>query len=297
VRITTELQYSEYSNNIDAAEQRLMTAQQQETTGYKINSASDDPSAALQIMDVTGLQNQLTEYQSNITTATGNLGLTGNALTSANTIMQNAQNIALEAANSTMDSTTLQSFATQVANLQQELVNIGNQQNSEGEYLFAGQKTDKQPFTVSAGALTYNGDGNSINVSVGPNVTVASNIPGSPMFTDAYSALEALQNDLQSGNISNISNNDLTAIKSAATEITVANGTVGARVDELQTLTNDNTRRQAALTTQLSGLQDVDAATAATNYTEAQTAYQAALSVLSQASNLTLPSFLSTSNA
>ncbi len=150
---------------------------------------------------------------------------------------------------------------------------------------------------MSGGNLVYNGDTNSINAPVGPTSTIATNIPGSPLFTNAYQALQSLKNDLQSGNISVISNTDLTNLQSATNAITMARGTVGARAQQVQSLTNDNTRRQGELTTQLSSVQDVDVAQAATNYAQAQTAYQAALSVMSRASSLSLSSFLSTTNA
>jgi flagellar hook-associated protein 3 FlgL len=211
--------------------------------------------------------------------------------------MQSAYQLALQGSNATADSSTMQNLATQVTQLQQQLLGVANQQGSNGQYLFGGQKTNQQPFTVANGALTYNGDGNSINVEVGPNSTMSVNTPGSPLFSQAYQALQALQTDLQSGNPGNITNNDVPALQTSMASMSSAEGEAGAKSDEAASLTTDNTRRIQELTTQISGVMDINVTNAATNYAQAQSALQNALSVVSSGSSLTLSGFLNSSTA
>jgi flagellar hook-associated protein 3 FlgL len=282
---------------MDSAQQKLATAQEQETTGYAFNTARDNPGGTIQLLGMNSMQSQLNQYQSNLTTANNTLGLTDNALSSANTLMQNAYEVALQAANATNDSSSMQEYASQIDQIQQQLVALGNQQNANGEYLFAGQKTNTQPFSAANGQLTYSGDGNSISVPVGPSSSITVNVPGSPLFTNAYQTLETLKTDIQNGNASAISNTDVQNLQNSLTAITNTRGSVGASAQEVASLTTDNQRRIEELTSQISSLHDVDTATATTNYAQAQSAYQAALSVISQAGSLSLANFLSTSNA
>lgn len=286
-----------YTSAIDAAQQRYSVAQEQELTGQQINTPSDNPGGTVEVLNMQGIESQLNQFQSNLSTASGFLGATNNALGTAQNIMQSANQLALQASNSTTDAATMQTLATQVSQLQQQLVSVANEQSPDGQYLFAGQQTSTQPFTVSNGTLNYNGDGNSITVPVGPSQTMAVNTPGSPLFTQAYQALQALESDLQSGNSGNITNNDLAALKTSMTAMSSAQGEAGAKSDEVQSLTNDNTRRIQELTSQISGVLDVNVTTAATNYAQAQSALQNALSVVSSGASLSLSGFLSTTNA
>jgi flagellar hook-associated protein 3 FlgL len=297
LRISTSYEFGLYANDVDAAQQKLVTAQQQVITGQSFTSASDNPGGTIQLLNMNEVQNQLNQYQSNLTTAKTTMDSTSAALGTASTVMQSAYQVALQATSGTNNSTTMQDYVTQIDQLQQQLVSAGNTQAADGSYLFAGQKTSQEPFSASNGQITYSGDGNSINVPVGPSATMAVNVPGSPLFTDAYQQLEALKTDLQSGNTSAVSSTDIGNVQTSMQSFTSASADLGAQTDQVESLTTDNQRRIEDLTTQISGLQDVNTAQATTNYTQAQTAYQAALQVVSQASSLSLSSFLSSSNA
>jgi len=291
MRISTAYEYQVYAQNIDSAEQKVFSAQQQETTGLAINSASDNPAGAQEMLNMETITDSLNQFEANLSNAKGILTTTDSALTSINTMMQSASSLALQAS-STTSQAQMSNLATQVQTLMQQLVAAGNTQGPNGEYLFAGQQTSTPPFSVSNGTLTYAGDGNSIQVAGGPNEQITVNVPGSPLFTNAYSALQGLENDLQSGNITAISNTDVANLASSQTAFSQAQGSLGSQADQVATLTTYNTQRVEELTSDVSNIRDVNTAQAVTNYQAAENAYQAALSVVGQASNLSLVSYL-----
>ena len=173
---------------MDGAQQRLTTAQQQELTGLAIQEPSDNPGGTVQLLSMNAVQNQLTQYQANLTTAKAHLSLTDDALNSASSVMQSAYTVALQASSGTNTTSSMQSYVTQIEQLQQQLVSDGNTQGSDGSYLFGGQKTDQAPFTASNGQITYNGDGNSIDVPVGPSSTIACERSGVSLVYSGVSA-------------------------------------------------------------------------------------------------------------
>jgi len=295
MRISSSLQYSTYEADIMASQNRLYTAQQQEATGLAINSPSDNPTGETQAIDMNSLENTLNQYQSNLSQAKSVLNMTSSSLTTASSVMQNAYQIALTAANSSNSTTAQASLVQQINTLQQQLVSTGNAQGPNGEYLFAGQNTGTQPFSVdSTGSLVYSGDNGSIQIEGGPSNSFTVNVPGTPLFSTAYNDLETLKNDIQSGNITSISNTDLKNLQNDQNSFNNASGNIGSTADMVASLTTDNTRRISDLQSNISNIVNVNTASAVTNYTSAQAAYQAALEVVGAAStSLSLVSYIS----
>jgi flagellar hook-associated protein 3 FlgL len=298
LNISTAYQYQVYNSDINSAQNTMFQAQQQETTGLAINQPSDNPVGSQQIVSMQSIEDSLTQYQSNLSSAKDVLTTTESALQSAQQTMESAQTIALQGANgAALDSSTTQNLISQISTLQQSLVSIGNTQGSSGQYIFGGQQTSTAPFSVSSsGTLSFAGDNGSVSVQGGPNETIDVNVAGGDLFSNAYNALAGLKADLQSGDSAAISATDVSAITSASSAISDANGQMGAKADQVATLTSFNTQRITELTTSVSNVKDVNIATAATNYQAANNAYQAALTVVSKASSLSLMNYLSSTN-
>jgi flagellar hook-associated protein 3 FlgL len=292
MRISTAFQYNQYTSEISTAQQNLYTDQQQVETGKKINQPSDDPVGTSAVLTLTALQSAQTQYSANLNTATGWLGDTDNALSSASNITQSAYSLALQGANDTTTQQQRQSMASQISQYEASLVNLGNSKGPSGAYLFAGQKTTTQPFAIAGSTLTYSGDTNPVTIEASASQTMNVNTTGSPIFTNLYNSLESLRQNLLNNNQSAISNTDVASIQSSLDAITTERGNVGAKMDTVNSMTADNTRRSTDLTTQISNYQNADMAQAITNYQLANTAYQAALTVTSQGFGLSLANFI-----
>lgn len=206
--------------------------------------------------------------------------------------MNQAYQLAVEGANGTNNQDSLNALASQITDIQTALVNVGNTQNSSGQYIFAGQMTNTKPFTENSGSLAYAGDTGSLSIEVAPGQQMAVNAPGSPLFTDIYTQLQTLKSNLASGNTSNISNTDLANIKQSMSNVSELNGQFGAQVDAVTSMTAANTQRTNDLTTGISNIENVDIAKAAVQLTQAQTAYQAALEATANANKYSLLNFI-----
>ncbi len=295
MRVSTSYIYEFSSAAIQNAQQAEVALQQQISTGKRLNQPSDDPFGMYQSLTLTSLKNTLNQYSSNLTYAKQFLSESDNALSSINDMTGQAYQLAVQAANSTTDQNARMGMVNQVTQMQQQLLALANSQGANGEYLFAGQKTQAAPFSVVAGALTYAGDNNNVNVEVGPGQTMAVNTQAGTMFTNLYNQLQTFKNDLSSGNVSALSGVDITNLQNSQTAILQARGSIGGNLQEVTSLTSANALRTNDLTAQISNLTDANIAQVATQYQSAATVYQAAITMAAQASTLSLASYLQSS--
>lgn len=295
MRVSTNYIFQSSSTAIQNAQQTEVQLQQEISTGKRINQPSDDPYGLSQALTLTSLKNTLSQYNSNLSYAKQYLSESNTALTGVNSMVGQAYQLAVTAANSTTDQTARQGMVSQITQMQQQLVSLANSQGANGEYIFAGQKTQAAPFTVTNGALVYSGDTNNINVAVGPNQSMTVNTQAGTMLSNLYSQLETFKNDLSSGNVSAISDVDIANLQSSQTAVLQAQGTIGGNLQQVTTLTNANSLRTTDLTSQISNITDANIAQVATQYQSAQTVYQAAITMAGQISSLSLASYLQSS--
>jgi len=294
MRISTAYKFDSLTSAIDHANENMFNAQQQVSTGKTINKPSDNPSGMADVLTMSSIQNAIKQYNTNLQAANGVLTSTDSALSQINTIANSAYTLALSGANSATDQSARNGMATQITNMQQQLVSLANSQGPSGQYIFAGQKNSAAPYAAVAGVLNYSGDLNNIQVEVGPGQTIASTTQVSGTITTMYAQLEQLKNDLTSGNVSALTGVDVGNMQTSQQAITLARGDVGSRMQTVTNLTTQNQNRSDQLTKSISSIQDVDMAKAITNYQLAQTAYQAALSTANQGFSLSLMSYLGT---
>lgn len=71
LRVTQQMLYGTVINQNNSALTKLMTTNNQTATEKRINAPSDDPNGAVQVLNTRTDISQLTQYQSNITSAKG----------------------------------------------------------------------------------------------------------------------------------------------------------------------------------------------------------------------------------
>lgn len=292
MRVSTSYQYGMYQTQIERASQSYINAQQQVSTGKRIQQMSDDPYGVATSVSLRTLKAHTEQYDKNLTQAKGFLGFTDSALTETYNLMTSAYQLAVSGANSTNDQAGRDSMVRQVEQLQQRLVDLGNSQGPNGQYIFAGQKTDVKPFDTNAAGLQFQGDSSSILVEGSASDNIAVNVPGGKLFADLYSAMDDLKANLSKGDVAAISNTDIGTLQDAMKSVNAQRGLVGAKLQTVAQLTSHNEQRITDLTSGISDVEEVDMSSAITQLTLAQTTYQAALSVTSQANKLSLVDFI-----
>lgn len=183
MRISTPMINQLALNGIMQDQSALTSTETQLSTGLSINSPADNPVGEVELLQLTAASSQYQQYLSNGKSAGTNLNLEEQALSSAGTTLQSIQSLVTEANNGSNSSSDLQAIATQIQQLEQQLLGTANSTSATGQYLFAGYSVGTQPFVRgSSGAVNYVGDAGVANVALDGGTSVQTGDAGSSVF-------------------------------------------------------------------------------------------------------------------
>lgn len=198
---------------MEALDAALAKTQSQLSTGKQIQSAADNPAGMAQINQLNIELSASQQYVTNGNAASANLKLEEQALTDGTNILQSAQDLAVQANNSSLTSSERGDIATQLSQLLQQLVGIGNSTDSNGNYLFGGWASTTQPFSQSASSVSYSGASGVNQIQIGSNQSVSAgdtgaavfmNVPaGNGTFTTAAGAANTGSASIDTGTVTN----------------------------------------------------------------------------------------------
>jgi len=283
----------QYLTALENIQTQMQKAQAQVSSGYRLQQASDDPSAVAEIyqLQTTLAQNQQT--QNNLGNVQSGLSSADTALQSAISNVQTAITLASEGASTTTTPQEMTNLAGQVSQILQSLVSLSNT-NVNGNYIFSGDQSTqpsyqidptqpegvKQLLTATSTGVIQDVNGTAIAVA-----KTASEIfdpqdstTGGPAAGNTFAAVNSLLTALQ--------NNDSAGAAQAVTSLQNAseylNGQLafyGAAQNSVTNATNLAKQFQTQEQSSLSQVQDANIPTAALALTQAQTQEQATLSV------------------
>src|SRR5665213_202836 len=135
MRISTSMLNQSALDGILQDERALSATQNKLSSGQNINSPADDPVGAVQLLQLNNTSSQYQQYVSNGQSANTNLQLEEQALSSSTTTLQSIQDLVVQANTATNNTADLHSIATQIQQLEQQLMGTANTQNAQGQYL------------------------------------------------------------------------------------------------------------------------------------------------------------------
>ncbi|HUB90937.1 MAG TPA: flagellar hook-associated protein FlgL [Dyella sp.] len=184
MRISTSWMYQQQLSTMLDQQSALAQTQNEIGTGYSINVASDNPTGAAQVVELNHILAQNTQYASNINAANTRLSTESSTLTTVNNLLSSVNDIALGGINGAMSSADLSNMATQLTQYRDQLVQLANTTDANGQALFAGTSTTSTPFTQnsSTGAVTYAGNDQQAFTAIGSGLQVANSDAGSDIF-------------------------------------------------------------------------------------------------------------------
>lgn len=188
--------YTDAVQYFTAGEAKLQTLEQELATGNAVSTASANPAAFIGAAADTDDTGQLAAENDNQTDVQDTLGLGTSALTEAATVLDQIQQIALEAINGTVNGSEYQALSEQVQQNLQQLLAVANTEGNNGNYVFAGTASNTKPFLETAsGSVEYIGDEGLSTVEVSPGITINAALSGSPFLSgysgDGYASVTA----------------------------------------------------------------------------------------------------------
>lgn len=260
--------------NLQINQTNEQTTIEQMTSGYRINTAANDPAGLAQANQLRNTNAELTQGVQNGNNAVGQLQIIDGGLSNISQILDRLQTLATEGASSTFTGsyTTLASeFANQVAEISRQAGNIGL--NTGGNYNAA--------LTVFIGGGLGNNNGNVIGT---PTETIA--LSGTSNAVDAAGL--GLSSYTAASNLSNAANFSaaITAVAAAVGSLGSVQGTVGAGINQLSFSINLAQSQITNYSSAQSALRDANMAQAATNMSKDQVLMQSSMAALAQANQI-----------
>ena len=149
-----------YQHSIDALQSRqtaLVTANEQMTTGKRVNRAGDDPAAAARAERAMASEARITASQRAVDASTNAVTLTEAALGHAEELLQQAREHLVAAGNATYNDANRAILADHLSAIRNQLFAVANRDDGAGNHLFAGQAVDQRPFVDASGGVQYQG--------------------------------------------------------------------------------------------------------------------------------------------
>ena len=160
----------------------LSKTQNQIASGKRVQTPADDPIAAVHIMELQRALSESEQFGRNADMANNRLTLEEQALADANTLMQRVRELTVQGNNASVDPASRRMLATEVRGHVQDLMDIANRRDANGEYLFSGYATLTQPFAASGGTISYFGDQGNRALQIGPDQRVVDSHSGQDVF-------------------------------------------------------------------------------------------------------------------
>ncbi|MPZ98534.1 MAG: flagellar hook-associated protein 3 [Dehalococcoidia bacterium] len=276
------------------SQRRLAEVQERVATGRNINKPSDDPFGTAQAMASRNRLELGAQHQRNIFIASSDLNATEGALASLIPLLHRAEELAITAANTTIDANTRGQIASEVDRLLAEAVTIGNTSHA-GRYIFAGHQTDAPPLVPDLPdqptVVNYVGDTGAIEREIGEGERMAVNVTGDQLFPALTQVLINFRDHLLT--------NDIAALKGDANlandqldKVLELRGDVGARVRRLELTETRLQDTEVTLRQHVAEIEEADMAEALVELQMRETALQAALGATGRSLNMSLMDFL-----
>jgi len=190
VRISSIDIFNIANSSMQKSNTEIAKTQQQLSSGQRVLTPSDDPVASLKIMELDNELSRIDQYNKNIDSAENTLQQTEGLIDGVIDIIQRVRELTIQAGNTGVNtSAQYDALANEVEGRLEELLNISNSRDANGDFVFSGFKGEIQPFSGNAeDGFEYHGDDGQRRVKTANNSTLAVSNSGRDVFLDIPSA-------------------------------------------------------------------------------------------------------------
>ena len=286
-RITNNILVNNMKRHLQNNMSDLDEINQKLSSGKQFQHPSEAPIKTARSMEYDSLINTNKQYKDNLNQAQNWLKSTETALKDGGKVLQRVRELAIHGANGSLTQTDQKNIATEVKQLKDELINIGNTKLAD-RYIFSGQKTATAAFDQNG---NYQGDQNQIQREINKGVNLAININGKDAFKGAIDTIDDLINDLNSGNTGDVSDR-IGDLDQGLNNITSLRANVGAKINRMDMSKNRLEEEIISLKQLQSTNEDVDIAKVITDLKMEESVYRASLAAGARSIQPSLVDFL-----
>jgi len=306
MKVTNDMLISNFLQNVDKGLAAVAHLQEQISSGRRIIVPSDDPQAAIKTLSLKDNLSQNEQFMRNITDGLDWLKQTEATIDRIADILNEIEGLANQGNNSISSQDEKDAIAFQIDQMLSELLALSNLKYKD-KYIFAGQKTDTQPFTLTSdtngryveGIGTALGDLGLLTREIEDGISVSVNIRGPELFQpngeredgDLFQVIIDMSDHLRDNNLTGLQA-DIENLKTARDRVLSFGQIVGAKISRFQAARASLESINLTLKSIISQEEDMDLAEALMELQKHQTVLQASMAVGARIIQPTLMDFL-----
>jgi flagellar hook-associated protein 3 FlgL len=306
MRITTAYAFESSLANLQRRQQTLSTAQQQLTSGKRVQLVSDDPTAAAQAARALAAGTRIDAQRRALEASKADMQLSESALGDAGTLLQQARDLVVSAGNGGYTASDRATVVQQLKGLRSDLLAVANREDANGRYLFGGQGIGSAPMTddPATGTVIYNSAPGQQQAATGQAMPLTIDGRAAWMQTadpavagSAISAFDALDKTIAdlsnaalqgSTDVAHTVSRGLGRIDAVAGSLSSWRSYAGQALNTAESLDAHLSQSKLDAETQRANAEDLDMVQALSDFQSKQTGYDAALKTYSMVQRMSL---------
>ena len=233
----------------------------------KVLKASDDPVAAAKISFVREQKVMLERFNTNIDRAQTRLSLTETVVSESVNLITRAYELGIQASNDTLTAVDRRAISFEIGQIRESIMGLANSKDTNGDYLFAGYKSNIQPFVSNEeGKVEFAGDRGVHSVQITESLAANTGLDGADVFMRVdidgavkpfFDILTSMERELQDGAMNS---ETVTELKACVDHFAINQTRVGSELSKLDYQRGALDRRIVLMDENLSGMEDADLA-------------------------------------
>lgn len=295
-RVTANTLFRNSLRDIQSTAEAFAKAQQQVSSGKRLQQASDDPSLAAVGLRERSEIRAFDRYREANDSVDSRLRVADGVISDIVSTIITAQSKAAQGRTTILTPNQRAALALEIDGAKEAVFTAVNT-SYRGIYLFAGADNATAPYTKTGSTVSaYQGDANIVRVDVSRTSSAAVTVDGGAMLQgsasrDLFQTLDALSTAIRNGDMNGV-DTGLAELEAALNRVTTVQSGVGATLSALpaERLRLDDMRR--ASDTRRSQAEEISLAEAASEMTRAQQAQQAAIAAAGTSQKRSLMDYL-----
>jgi flagellar hook-associated protein 3 FlgL len=287
MRVTFQSTFRNGLYNANNAAAQVQKRSLEVSSGMKVTKASDDPTAMAAIINEKTQMGNIDSYIKAADSVDSRLSVVDSVLSDMINQISVAQTNGVAGRTTVLNATQRDALATAIEGSRDTILSAVKTKFS-GAYLFSGGQSLTAPYTDGT---TYYGDSNVASLTISDGRTVQTTFDGGAIIGDLFDTMTTLATAVRAGNLATV-DTALATLDAGFDRVQVAQTHVGV---DLSRLTEDQTRLSSlrlASDKRRASNEEANMAQSISALTQAETAQQGALSILSVAGRLKLLDYL-----
>jgi flagellar hook-associated protein 3 FlgL len=307
MRVTISNALDRSISSLQKRQQQLSEAQEQLTSGKRVQRASDDPADAARAERALAAQARAEAQMRALDASRNAMQLTESTLGQAGELLQQVRERLVAAGNGSYTDSERRTLAEAIRGLRDDLLSLSNRSDGAGRFLFGGQGADAPPLVDGPGGVTYNAAAGQLQAAAGESTPLSTDgraawlqapDPASPGATlSVFDVLDQAVSELltpgrTAAQIATTVRDGLGHVDAVAENLGRWRARAGEALNRIDAIGERLAQTRLDAQTERSAAEDLDMLQAISEFQSRQTGYDAALKAYSMVQRMSLFDYL-----